>query len=107
MEYTISKKFKDLEVHYGRVDIVGMELDIYIPSLRLAFEINGIVHKKAIYGQEKLDRVKKNDALKAKRCAEKNIDLVVVDISDMPSIKSYHLPRHTESILSEIRKRLS
>ena len=42
----------------------GLKLDIYIDKLKLAFEINGIVHYKPIYGKEKFDKIVKKDILK-------------------------------------------
>lgn len=66
----------------------GYELDIYIESLKLAFEINGIFHYKPIFGQEKLDHIMKKDLVKNQMCKEKGIDLITIkDDSNKFSVK--------------------
>lgn len=56
----------------------GLELDIFIPELKLAFEINGIVHYKPIYGEEKFNKIKEKDILKNKSCKDKNIRIITI-----------------------------
>lgn len=56
----------------------GYELDIYIPSLLLGFEINGIFHYKPIFGQEKLDNIIRKDLAKNIICKNKNIHLITI-----------------------------
>jgi len=56
----------------------GYELDIFIESLKLAFEINGIFHYKPIFGQDKLDHIIKKDLVKNQMCKEKGIDLITI-----------------------------
>ena len=64
----------------------GYEIDISIPSLHLAIEWNGIVHRKPIYGEATLARVQVNDAAKAKLAAERGIELVVIeDLKSTPA----------------------
>src|SRR5687768_6425576 len=40
---------------------MGLELDFYFPALKLALELNGILHFQPIYGLEKLKRTQKID----------------------------------------------
>lgn len=61
----------------------GLEVDIAIPSLKLAIEWNGIVHFKPIYGKTKLDKIQNIDVKKLKIASNKNINLIV--ISDLVS----------------------
>lgn len=56
----------------------GLEVDIAIPSLKLAIEWNGIVHFKPIYGQTKLNKIQQIDAEKLKIASNKNINLIVI-----------------------------
>ena len=66
----------------------GLELDIYIPSLKLAFEINGIFHYKPIFGIEKLEKIIKKDNLKKEKCSNKGILLIsIIDESHNFNIK--------------------
>lgn len=59
----------------NRIVCDGLELDIYIDELKLAFEINGMVHYKPIYGDEKFEDIIKKDKLKNNLAKEKNITL--------------------------------
>ena len=57
----------------------GYEVDIAIPSLRLAIEWNGAIHRKPIYGQATLDRIQRRDQERLTLAARHEIDLVVID----------------------------
>jgi hypothetical protein len=67
--------------------IPGYEVDIAIPSLRLAIEWNGGVHHKPIYGEEKLAIIQKRDEEKRRLAASLGIHLVA--ISDLVSTDQY------------------
>lgn len=73
--------FSDREVihHYRGSELQGLELDIWIPSLRLGIEYQGIQHYKVVEhwgGQEGLDMRIANDKKKKKLCTELNYVLV-------------------------------
>lgn len=84
LEKYIVQKIKDT---YGDICVQntrsilksGLELDIYIPSLHIAFEINGIHHYKPIYGYANFNKTVLNDSIKVKECIEQNIKLVIID----------------------------
>lgn len=79
LELFISRKFPGLEIKYNEKSIIGSELDIYIPELKLAFELNGILHHKPIYGSRKLSSIQSNDTKKKEACLESGISLIVID----------------------------
>jgi len=96
----------NLEIHFNRKDAIGSELDIYIPSLRLAFELNGIFHYEPIYGQSKLDQVQNNDVSKSKLCHEAQIDLCVIDTSHQKYFKPKTSQIFLDIVVSIVNGRL-
>ena len=87
LEEQLSKLYPNLEIHYNRKDAIKSELDIYIPSLKLAFELNGIFHYEPIFGEKKLLDVKNNDHRKFAACADARIGLCVIDTSKQIRVK--------------------
>jgi hypothetical protein len=77
----------NFEILFNNKEIINAELDIYIPSLKLAFELNGIFHYEPIYGCDKLKKIQTNDNRKFQACLEKNIELCILDISRMKNFK--------------------
>lgn len=82
LEEKLIELYPTLEILYSNKTTIGSELDIYIPSLKLAFEIQGIFHYEPIYGQEKLEQIQKNDLEKIERCNELGIQLIHIDTRD-------------------------
>jgi hypothetical protein len=76
-----------LEFQFNRRDTINGELDIYVPSLRLAFELNGVFHYEPIYGPEKLASIQTNDERKFQACVERGIELCIIDVSRMKNFK--------------------
>lgn len=79
--------YPSLEFHFNRKDAINSELDIYIPTLKLAFELNGIFHYEPIYGPEKLSKTKNNDNRKMQACYEQGIELCILDTSTQKYFK--------------------
>ena len=73
LESELSIIYPHLEIHYNRKDAIKAELDIYIPSIFLAIELNGIFHYQPIYGEEKLAQIQNNDENKFQNCLENGI----------------------------------
>jgi len=69
LQEQLTKEY-NFEFHFNRKDSINSELDIYIPEINLAFELNGIFHYEPIYGEEKLKQTKKNDQRKFQACLE-------------------------------------
>ncbi len=70
-----------IKIDYNKKDKINSELDIYIPSLNIAIELNGIFHYKPIYGLEKFNKIIINDINKIKECNKNNIKLYTIDTS--------------------------
>ena len=63
----------ELLILYSDKSAIESELDIYLPSLKLAIEIQGIFHYKPIFifGDLKLKQIQDNDLNKKLICFEK------------------------------------
>lgn len=88
-----------------------MELDIWIPSVKIAVEVNGPVHYKPLYGEERFLQAQKNDTLKSKEAKEKGILLICIDVgsetykrkySDMTKEASYLVKKFVKPILKKV-----
>lgn len=82
-EYTlyllVSKQFNDAIYQYKAEWLNLQSLDIYIPSLKIGIEYQGIQHFKPIDhfgGENGLKEVKKHDAIKKQLCKENGIKLI-------------------------------
>lgn len=91
--------YPGIDFHFNRKDAINSELDIYIPALKLAFELNGIFHYEPIYGKEKLVQIANNDLRKLQACLEQEIELCVIDVSWI----KYFKPESGKKILDIIK----
>jgi hypothetical protein len=96
-----------LEFHFNRKDTINGELDIFIPSLKLAFELNGIFHYEPIFGKGKLDSIQTNDHRKMLACAEHGIELCVIDVSTFTYFKEQRAMKFLTIVQNIINSRLS
>ncbi len=81
LEQQLRGLYPSLEIICNQKTVINSELDIYIPSLKLAFELNGIFHYEPIYGPEKLAQIQNNDGRKFQACLEQGIELCIIDSS--------------------------
>lgn len=111
LEVWLSKQllafYPALEFHFNRKDAINGELDIYIPSLKLAFELNGIFHYEPIYGQDKLASIQNNDTRKAQACLEQCIELCLIDVSHQKYFKEQSSMKFLQIIQNIINLKLS
>ncbi len=104
----LSNLLPSLEVHYNRKDAINSELDIYIPSLKLAFELNGVFHYRPIFSEKQFKEIQRNDQRKLIACGKRGIELVVIDTSAQAYVKESTCMPFLEQILSIIdAKKLS
>lgn len=79
--------YSELPIDFNKKDAINSELDIYIPSIKLAFELNGIYHYEPIHGQSKLDQIQNNDNRKFQACLKSGIELYIIDTSKFSYFK--------------------
>lgn len=106
LESQLKEKYTNLEILYNKSDAINSELDIYIPTLSLAFELNGIFHYEPIFGSKKLASIQNNDARKFQACLEKMIELCIVDVSQMKYFKESNAKKFFDIICSIIDQKL-
>lgn len=83
IEVKLLTDFPDLPMKFNDKDAIGSELDIYVPSLKFAVELNGIYHYQPVHGSERLHAIMRNDALKHMNCRGLGIELMVLDTSSL------------------------
>ncbi len=106
LEEQLATLYPNLEILYCDKQAINGELDIYVPSFRLAFELNGIYHYEPIHGQSKLDQVQSNDHRKFQACIEHGIELVIMDTSQLKYFKLIHCQKYLDIITGIINSKL-
>lgn len=84
----LPSRYPELEFLFNRWDIIGGdELDIYIPALKLAIELNGRFHYENVLnnaeGRIRLERAIRTDLRKRKKCRERGITFYEIDTRSM------------------------
>lgn len=106
LESKLPAIYTHLEFHFNHKDAINSELDIYIPTLRLAFELNGIFHYEPVYGSEKLNQIQNNDHRKFAACLEKQISLCIIDTSSLKYFKEQNCLKYLDIIKDIINTKL-
>jgi hypothetical protein len=109
IEIWIEENLKDrycFDIYFNNRDILksGYEIDIYIPSLKLGFEINGIFHYEPIFGEDKLKIIKERDIEKMNECKELEINLIIIDIRHSKKFNKLKDSIYLDFIISELEK---
>jgi hypothetical protein len=97
--------YPNIDILFNNKNTIGSELDIYIPSLNLAFEINGIFHYEPIYGVNKFNQILFNDVCKSKACHDAKIDLCVINTSEQTYFKISTAQKYLDIINNIIKER--
>ena len=106
LEEKLTILYPNLEIKYCDKTAINSELDIYIPSLKLAFELNGIYHYEPIHGQNKLEQIQRNDANKFQLCQENNISLCIIDTSQHTYVTEKSSKKYLDIIVEIINSNL-
>ncbi|HOD61531.1 MAG TPA: hypothetical protein PKG96_05380 [Bacilli bacterium] len=113
LQNTLQEKYLNLNIEYNdRKTLDGLELDIYIPSLNLAFELNGIFHYQPVFGKtseekdSKFQNILDKDARKHQLCQEKNINLCIIDVSSQKKFTVKSSQKFVDAICFVIDKRI-
>jgi len=104
IEEQLTKLYPNLQVLYNDKKAISSELDIYIPSLKLAFELNGIYHYEPIHGKNKLASVQNNDSRKFQACLEQGIELCIIDTSSLKNFKEQKARKYLDIITSIVNQ---
>lgn len=99
--------YSGLTFSFNQKDVINSEIDIFIPSLKLAFELNGIFHYEPIYGTEKLQQIRNNDQRKFQACLERGIELCIIDTSSFGYFKELRAKKYLDIITEIINQKLS
>jgi len=83
IEEQLKIDYPNINVLFNDIKEINAELDIYFPDIKLAVELNGIFHYEPIYGHERLSKTQNNDGRKFQACLEREIELVIMDTSQM------------------------
>ena len=105
LENQLTELYPDLKIDFNKTDTIESELDIYIPSLKLAFELSGVFHYEPIYGQEKLDKIQNNDNRKFQACIERKIELCIIDTSQQKYFKEKTSQKYLDIIIKILNQK--
>lgn len=106
LEIELKRRY-DFDIQFNNKKIINSELDIYIPNLKLAFEINGIFHYKPIYGNDKLIKIQENDLIKIQECKNRNIKLYSINASKLKKFKKELGNYYLELVINIIESKIN
>ncbi len=107
LEEKLKTEYPNLTFLFNNKDIINSELDIYIEELKLAIELNGIFHYEPIFGKEKLASIQNNDSRKQQACNERNIELLIIDCSNLKYFKEKNCIKYWDIIKNIIEYKVT
>ena len=107
LQEKLPQKYKNLKFIFNKKDAINSELDIFIPSLNIAFELNGIYHYEPIHGIGKLQQIQSNDNNKFQACLKNNIELCIIDSSSLSYFKEQNAQKYLDIICLIIDKKIN
>jgi hypothetical protein len=84
----LNLEFSDLNILYSDDSIIQGGVDIYIPSLKIAFELHDKSHFEPITSKEDFINIQKNDNDKKIKCDINNIKLFIIDTRKYTDLSS-------------------
>lgn len=106
LEEQLNNQFTGLIILFNKTTKIGMELDIHVPTLNLAFEINGIFHYEDVFKNGLLTRRLELDEKKRQLCLENKIKLVEIDTREQKYFTEKSSKRYLDIITNKIKERL-
>lgn len=106
IEERLKQDFGDLLYLTSNKSVIGSELDFYFPSLKLAVEVNGILHYEPIYGQKTFDRIQMMDEEKRVNCESNGINLFVLNCKDDRYLKQELKEKRYQEVKEVIMKHI-
>lgn len=104
LEEKLKSEFTDLFFLFNNTTNIGMELDIYIPTLKLAFEINGIFHYEDIFNNGLLTIRQKLDEKKKQLCLSNGILLIEVNTMEQKNFTEKSSLKYLDMITEKIKQ---
>jgi hypothetical protein len=98
-------KFRDRTVIFNKYTNHYLELDFYIPEYKIAFELQGPTHYKALYGQERLERSIRLDSYKKEFCLANGIFLIEIPFPNIGNANSSSFKRGLLTIVDGLLKK--
>lgn len=89
VEDRLLNDFSNLNIIFNDKNTIGLELDIYIPDLKMAFELNGVFHYIPIYGSGTLEKIQNRDKNKNIICEQIGIELITINLGNCNFNKKY------------------
>lgn len=106
LQTKLQELYPSLSFLFNDKTTINSELDIYIPSLKLAFELNGIFHYEPVFGETKFQQIQENDNNKFQKCIQNNISLCIIDTTSQKYFKEQTSQKFLNIITEIIDKNL-